>query len=323
MPTLLTYRRTAAAVLAASLAASACAGPKSRVASPAGDQSSTSSTLPALPSPEPWKPSPSEPHAALKLVATSMVQTLATYPVGDGTLTATRQRLVDAGLAPSLADEASSLLSTDVASSATVRYPQLGGLTATAASVMVVTEVRTKDLAGARRTSTRVLDVRLELRDGAWRAASVASDGTGPPPAPEPAPGVVALLDNANVDLPDSAVADLLGGRTDPRVVQLLTTLAADWTMNVAVLATGHPPNVFGTDRQSNHTAGRGVDIWAVDGVAVIDQQDSPTLRALVAAALQAGATEIGAPFDTDGPGGNVFTNAVHLDHLHLAFRGS
>lgn len=246
---------------------------------------------------------------------------LATYPFGEGTPAAASDRLVSAGHSPALSDAAGSLLRPAVASAATIVYPQLGGLTATTASVMVVARVATKDAAGTEEVFTRVVDVRMALKDAVWRVATVATDGSGPPAVASLPPALTDLLADERIELPDSARADIRSGTTDLRVATLLTTLSQRWRLSVAVLATGHPPNVFETNKVSNHTAGRGVDIWAVDGVSVAELGDSPTLRAVVDAALQAGATEIGAPFDTDGAGGKVFTNDVHLDHLHLAFR--
>lgn len=224
---------------------------------------------------------------------------------------------------PELAAGAGTLLAPQVASSASVAYPQLGGLAPGRASVMVVTTVETAGRRRRREFTTRVVDVRLEQRAGSWVPVAVASDGVGPPPAPTISDIAHAVLANENLLLPDSAVADVRAGRIDDRVLRLLDGLAATRLLSVAVLATGHPLNVFETERVSNHTAGRGVDIWAIDGVAVIDQQQSAEVRAVVAEALAAGATEVGAPFDDDGRGGQMFTNEVHLDHLHLAFRGT
>jgi hypothetical protein len=274
-----------------------------------------------LPTPQPWAPSPAERHATIKTRAAAAVQALASYDRGDGTAAAAMERLQSAGFKSEVVSGAAGLLDRGVASVAEIVYPQLGGLTATEASVMVVTRLRTIDARARADEVTRVIDVRLARSAAGWEPSAIASDGAGPPAA-SGLPEVEAIIANDALDLPDSALADLRSGRTDPRVVDLLRRLTERWQLSVAVLATGHPHNVFASDRLSNHTAGRGVDIWAVDGLAVIDQQSSPTLHAIVADALAAGVTEVGAPFDIDGPGGKVFTNDVHLDHLHLAFRG-
>lgn len=170
---------------------------------------------------------------------------------------------------------------------------------------------------------TRTVDVRLERTAGEWQPVELASVGGEPvtPPVDQPEP-VRALVAEPAVELPDSARWDLNAGLVDPRIVELLLGLAEDHRLGVTVLASGHPLNVFATDRLSNHTAGRGVDIWSVDDVPVVDQRqaDSP-LRVLVERLVAQGVTELGSPFDLDGPGGAMFTNTVHQDHLHLAYR--
>lgn len=46
--------------------------------------------------------------------------------------------------------------------------------------------------------------------------------------------------------------------------------------VDVPVLRSGHSVTVFGTDRTFNHAVGRGVDIWALDGIPVIERERSP-----------------------------------------------
>ena len=320
-------RRSAAPVLLTlALVAGCTTEPSSdtRSSAPTTDArpTTTTTTLPSVPAAPPWAPTAGEPTPNAKTVAAGAVQVLTTYPFGEGTVEATRTRLVAAGLPPGLADAAGPLLQPGAASAGEIVYPQLGGLTASAASVMVVVRQRLADTEGER-SVTRTLDVRLRLVGAAWAVEALASVGGDPVERTDATPAPVAeLLDNDRVDLPDSARWDLLRGGTDPRVVDLLLRLAAERRLSVTVLASGHPVNVFETSRQSNHTAGRGVDIWAVDGVPVADQRgpDSP-LRDLVARLAAEGVTEIGSPFDLDGAGRTQFTNTVHLDHLHLAYR--
>ena len=103
-------------------------------------------------------------------------------------------------------------------------------------------------------------------------------------------------------------------------VLDAMLLLARDHSFSVTVLATGHPSEVFETPSVSNHTEGRGVDIWAVDGVPVVAQRtDGSVVEVMVRELLGAGVTEIGSPWDIDGPGGPSFTNVVHQDHLHVA----
>ena len=277
----------------------------------ASTSASTTSTLPS-----PWTPStPGEPEPQAKAAAARAVQVLATYGAGDGIVDAARERLRAAGEEPTLADAASVLLDPSARGSVEIVYPQLGGLEPTEASVMVVARF------AATTTVTRTVDVRVARGPGGWRATAIASIGGTQPPSPQASMAALALIDDARVELTDSARWDLEAGLVDDRVVELVRALAVDHELAITVFGSGHPPNVFGTDRTSNHTAGRGVDIWAIDGRPVAAQRDDPVIPSIIEQALTLGATEVGAPIDTDGRGGVVFTNTVHHDHLHLAFK--
>jgi hypothetical protein len=266
--------------------------------------------------PPAWAPSATEPEPEAKVAAAGLVQIVGTYGRGGGSLEETQARLRDAGLAPSLADAVVPLLDADGAGSVEIVYPQLGGLEPTEASVMVVARFT---IDGS--SVVRTVDVRLARTASGWQPTAIASIGGSPPVEQRASESALSLLDNARVELPDSARWDLEAGLVDDRVVELVRLLVERHRVAVTVFGSGHPLNVFGTDRTSNHTAGRGVDIWGIDGVPVADQQQSPVIAAIVQLALDAGATEIGAPADPDGPGGTIFTNTVHQDHLHLAFK--
>lgn len=316
--------RPAAAVLALSLLVG-CSGdpaspeaqpPTSLATEPFPRETSTSTT--ELPAVVAWQPTPNEPVPEVKVAAARAVEALLTYDAGSGTPDDAAGRVAELGLPAQLAVDVAPLL-VDGASRAEVIYPQLGGLTDTAASVMTVVRI-TVEADEGQLVTTRTVDVRLERTPAGWRAATLASLGSAPEATAAPSSTVLSLLDSGRLDLPDSAVWDLQAGFVDQRVIDLLLDLANDYDLGVAVIASGHPVNVFDRDVTSNHTVGRGVDIWSVDGTPVAEQQQDPVLRAVVDRALAMGATEVGAPFDTDGPRGKVFTNTVHKDHLHLAF---
>jgi hypothetical protein len=59
------------------------------------------------------------------------------------------------------------------------------------------------------------------------------------------------------------------------------------------------------------------VDLWAVDGVPVVDRATCPWREPLQAASA-AGATEVGGPQALGGRG--HFTDDTHQDHVHLGF---
>lgn len=230
------------------------------------------------------------------------------------------RRIERSGQDPDLARDLTARLTEDVASSLTVTYPQYGGLTVqpSTASVMVIAQQRLRRAAGETpREEGFSCDVRLRKVGAVWKVERVL---VGKAPAPgRPSEAVEALLANKNVVLPEAARADLLSGQVDERVMALLSTLSRDWKLHVQVLRTGHPRNVFGTSRLSNHTRGRAVDIWALDDRPIIDQARTPW-RAVMRAAAKAGADEIGGPGIPTGGSGLFFTDAVHQDHVHLAF---
>ncbi len=132
-----------------------------------------------------------------------------------------------------------------------------------------------------------------------------------------------ALARHPNLSLTPRARQDLLDGVVDQRVVDLLAWAVERHTMSVSVLKSGHSKFVAGTDRISNHWYGRGVDIYAVDGEAVIRTSSAARAFAIAVTDLSAPArpTEIGLPWAelTERPG--VFSDASHQGHLHLGWR--
>lgn len=206
-------------------------------------------------------------------------------------------------------------------SSVEIVYPQYAGLLAdlSSASVMVnAQQVLPSEGDVVRRPVT--LDVRLVRPDSGWQVTELLLAPT-PPPAPQVSAAVSALLNDERVLLPEAARADLLAGLVDDLVATLLVQLAATWRIHVQVLSTGHPFTVFATDRQSNHTRGRAVDVWALDDIPVIDHERCPW-RAFMEAAAALGSDEIGGPADVDGVRGQrpYFSDQVHQDHVHVGF---
>lgn len=278
-------------------------------------------TQPRLDQPVAYQPLPGEPAAEAKRVASDVVQALTTFAAHGDPAVAVATVVGRLGAPGHVVGQAGDLLVPGVASAGDIVYPQLGGLTEEAAAVMVV--VRQRLLEGsARRSVVRTVDVRLGSRDGSWAVTSVESvGGRPPPPSVAPSRAAQAVLAVDNVVLPDSARWDILAGTVDDRVLTLLAQLGAEHRVDVTTLATGHPRDVFASSRMSNHAMGRAVDIWAVDGRPVIDQRDpSGPLATLARGLLAQGVTELGGPWDLDGPGGASFTNVVHQDHLHVGF---
>jgi hypothetical protein len=113
---------------------------------------------------------------------------------------------------------------------------------------------------------------------------------------------------------------DYASPRLDRRVRQLLVAIAARHRVRVSCLRTGHSWYVKGTDRVSNHTVSRAVDVDQVDGQPVRPSNAAARELALWIGRGQAGVrpSELGSPWDVGGR--PWFTNPGHQDHLHVGF---
>lgn len=282
-------------------------------------KSTTSTTAPLAPAVA-WVPTASEVEPALKQIAAEVMRTLFTYGRSEGTVEAARARLDPAIADTAVADAAGPLLRATAEAAADVLYPQMGGLSGNRAAVMVVTRLRWRE-AGGDASETRTFDVRLIRREESWRVEALASLGGGRPDRPAPLSTTARqVLEHPNIDLPDSARWDIEAGRVTNRVLEVLRSLGDAHRVRVAVLSSGHPVQVFGKVRTSNHIPGRAVDVWWLDGPVVEQRAPDGPLRAVVRQLLDAGVTELGAPFDIDGAPGTNFANLVHQDHLHIGF---
>lgn len=310
--------RPLAGLVAAGLLLGSCSRGKdvSGVDDPAIERPST--TVVQLEPVAPYVVSPLEPAADLKQVAVDVVSTIGTYATGSDA------RSAAARVGPALAAEAladgSPLLGAE-ASVVEVIYPQLGGLTDAEASVMVVLRHRTRN-GNTVRSTTRTVDVRLRRTPAGPMVIGFGSFGGDAAGTESPTSTAQRVVANNRIDLPDSARWDILAGRVDERVLNVLDDLAATYSLNITVFSSGHPIHVFGTDDVSNHTQGRGVDIWGVDGASVFALRGSAALADIASRAIAAGMTEVGGPIDIDGSGGPSFTNTLHQDHVHLAYDG-
>ena len=203
-----------------------------------------------------------------------------------------------------------------------IYYPQLGGLSDTGASVMVVVE----QMSGAGqeiRVEVRTLDIRVaRSAGGQWGVTDIADLG-GPPVGP-PATlsgAALAVVNDPRIELPDSARWDIYEGRIAERLLVVMAQLAEITPYGVITLMRGHPETVFGTDRLSDHMRGLAFDIYVVGEALVIDEQARGSATYDVVEWLYAhpDVRQIGSPWALDGVGGKSFTDAVHKDHLHVA----
>ena len=285
-----------------------------------------------------YEPIAGEVYPAAKRVAGRFAEALLTY---EG---ARRPRQLLRGLlrdvddtfdVAAVTDRIGALLVRGATSRGEVVYPQLGGLTVGTgtdlASVMVVIAQHLSGRGGGSRTVTRTLDVRLVRRGDRWRVDDLADAGGSPVKGRvEDLPELSRLvLTDARIVMPDSARWDIMAGSIDERLLETMVDLAGVAPYSVAVLTSGHPRNVFGTDTISGHTLGRGVDIWRITGQPVVLQRSSTEseAHAFTRRALEDfDVPELGSPWDLDGPPeeGKLkpsFTDAVHADHIHVAFK--
>lgn len=289
---------------------------------PPPDPPSADDELPEVPdAPGAFELSPDEVYPNAKALAADIAQVVTTYDRGQPLSDAIAALGFSASDATALAEQAAPLHRDDRWSRGRVLYPQLGGVTETDISVMVVTEQMLGEPDGVR-TETRTLDVRLTIAGGVWTFVELADAGGSPPQEvgeiPEPAQRV---LDDDRIDLPDSARWDILDGHTDPTLLTVLARAADHASFGVVTLRNGHPENVFGTQRRSDHTRGQAIDIHLVEGTEVIDDraEGSATFRFVEWLYDQPEVKQIGSPWALDGFGGRSFTDIVHQDHIHVA----
>lgn len=308
---------------AAGLALTACSAP--RASGPGGPRAQPSSAAPspALPAVDPYTVLAEEVDPAAKEAAARFLEAALTRsaegPVPAGRAQPSSEGAPDPGVAGPLLG----LLPAQGPSAVRIVYPQYGGLTPARdlASVMIIAEHlllggRGSDRAGGVLTRALSVDVRLSATAGAWRVTQVLP-AQPTAAAPSVSAAAQAVLDDERIHLPGQARSDVFSARVDDRVLQCLSRLAESWSLDVSVFFSAHPTNVFATDRVSNHTRGLAVDLWALDGIPVIDHARSPWREAMLAAA-EAGATEVGGPQDL----GNrpFFSDQVHQDHVHIGF---
>ncbi len=270
----------------------------------------------------PYVPGPAEELPNGKSFAAEVAQAALTYPRGSSAKQlANSLRRFGAKIPPKVLRPAF-----DPAARAWARvvYPQLSGYTGTTMGAMVVAEQVVEGEDRTRRSDTRVVDVRLRLDGDDWVLDQLASVGGGPP-ARRASLGEAArqVLANPRVGLPDSSRWDIERGKVDEGLLEALLAAAKRYELQVAVLITGHPPNVWATDRPSAHSAGLAADIFAVDGRDVIRQRHTGSSAfELTESFLAGGAAQVGSPWSFDPSGVRSFTDDVHQDHLHLQQSG-
>ena len=264
----------------------------------------------------------SEVEREQKQLAGQFVQAIITYQAGTDAATHAGQLASVFSLEPTPELDAlvAEVVDPAVTSVGTIIYPQMGGLRPDAASVMVQARQETHGPDGVVQAESRVFDVRLVNVEGAWSIRELASNGG--PRVERPAdlsPEAVRVLDHPNLDLADSSRWDIYRGHTTPEMLTRMAEVADMAPISVLVLSSGHPFNVFATEKVSRHSAGNAMDVYAVDGLLVVDSRYEGSPAWTLAKQLFDNETKsIGSPWAFDGFGGRSFTDKVHQDHLHI-----
>ena len=276
------------------------------------------------PFPDQFEPSPNEVQADAKRLGAVVAYQITNYGPDSSVIELAAGVTADPARADALARGAATVHHPGMWSRGTIEYAQLGGHLDDRISIMVVVhqELGGEGTADAERAETRMMDVRLMRgASGAWEFEELASAGGQPVARPaDLSPLAASVVDDPRIDLPDSAIWDIYSGYTDHALLEAMLDIAERTPYSVIVLKTGHPHNVFGTDRLSNHTVGRAVDIHEVDSELVIDSHDATSSIYALSEWLVSrhDIREFGSPWRFDDAVAHNFTNEVHHDHLHV-----
>lgn len=123
----------------------------------------------------------------------------------------------------------------------------------------------------------------------------------------------------------ESQRADILSGRLDPRLMNLLALITQNHRIMLTSVQTDHSMHTS-SGNISNHFYGRAIDIAMVDGVSctvTAPEAACATLgRTLTLLPLDQRPTELIYCHDLDGPSGPAFAMADHCDHIHAGYYG-
>ena len=291
---------------------------------PVEDVSAAPVALPPTPSPDQFEPSPNEVQADAKRLGAEVAHQITNYGPDSSVIELAAGVTADPARGDALAREAATVHHPGMWSRGTIEYAQLGGHRDDRISIMVVVhqELGAEGAADAERAETRTMDVRLVRgASGAWEFEELASAGGQPVARPaDLSPLAASVVDDPRIDLPDTATWDIYSGYTDNALLEAMLDIAERAPYSVIVVKTGHPHNVFGTNRVSNHTVGRAVDIHEIDSELVIDSHDETSSIYALSEWLVSrhDIREFGSPWLFDDAVAHNFTDEVHHDHLHV-----
>jgi hypothetical protein len=275
----------------------------------------------ALPVTTVWQPSSNDVNPQVKLRAVRLVEALGSWPAGQQGTAAARARVSALGLDPTLAGQAGPLLNAAPRAALQVLEAQYGGILADSASVLVVCRQWWQGPNGQVTAGGTTVDVRLSRAQPQWTVTALhpAQPGAASGSLPSVAQRVLA---SSSITLPPAAREDVLSGTIHDSALQALLTLSQRYQVELSVVRSGHPLDVFGTTRPSDHPQGRAFDVWRIDGHAVVDPATSPSLvDGFMRAAAAAGSYNVGGPrLLSGGTGNQFFSDDTHHDHVHVGF---
>lgn len=277
-----------------------------------------------IPPPSPpvtYDPPADEILADAKRLGGVVAQALTNYEADTSLEDVLGRFAVDPERSVEFSEEARILHHAGMWSRGTIEYAQLGGHLNDRASIMIVLR-QELGVGELERLETRTMDVRLvRSQQGAWIFDGLASAGGVPVARPATLPALAAaVVDDPRIRLPDSAIWDIYAGDIDDALLRLMIDLADRTPYAATVLHTGHPYNVFETDRISNHSVGHALDIYLLGETLVVDDRaaDSTTRAHVEWLAERTDIKELGSPWKLPDATAHTFTNEVHQDHIHI-----
>ncbi len=275
----------------------------------------------ALPPTTPWTARAGEVRPDVKAVAVDLLQTVGAWSEGGGGTSAAAARLTKAGFDPALAQSMPGLVTNDPAAALQVVDAQYGGILTSSSSVLVVVDQWLRHADGSISPGGTTVDVRLVEASPRWRIVEVLPAKPGGRVATTSlSPLARAVLGNSRIRLPYAARADIEAGGIVDSVLRTLTSLSTLHVVDVSIVRSGHPIDVFGTDRPSDHPKGRAVDVWALDGAALVEPDHLALAEQAMRLAVSLGAYNVGGPVLLNGS--QYFSDLTHHDHVHLGFQG-
>ncbi|TDU04809.1 hypothetical protein EDD99_3284 [Streptomyces sp. 846.5] len=282
---------------------------------------SASPTAAPLPATTVWQPSSNDIDPQVKLRAVQLIEALGAWSEGQQGTAAARAKVSALGLDPALAAQAGGLTGSSPQAALQVLEAQYGGILTDTASVMVVCRQWTRGASGAVVPGGTTVDVRLSRSSPRWTVTALHPAQPGAAAASLPS-AAEQVLSSSSVTLPPAAAADIRSGQIHSSVLDALLTLARSYRIELSVVRSGHPLDVFGTTRPSDHPQGRAFDVWRINGHAVVDPATSRSLiEGFMRAAAAVGSYNVGGPWQLSGGTGNqFFSDNTHHDHVHVGF---